>query len=140
MIRTIFAGIGLTANIREQLETASVSEDGLAERISTYLLSSRADNTNIKYKAAFKKYKDFCATKNYQCLPADPIHVTIFFSNLLDQNCSYSIISSVFYAIKWVHKINNFVDPTENGFVKGMLDATKRLRSQPIKRKDVVNS
>ena len=39
-----------------------------------------------------------------------------------------------------MHKINNFVDPTENGFVKGMLDAAKRLRSQPIKRKDVVNS
>ena len=46
----------------------------------------------------------------------------------------------MFYAIKWVHNINNFVDPTENGFVKSMLEAAKRLRSQPVKRKDVVTS
>ena len=35
---------------------------------------------------------------------------------------------------------NSFVDPTENGFVKGLLDSAKRMRSQPIKRKDVVNT
>ena len=32
------------------------------------------------------------------------------------------------------------MDPTENGFVKGLLDSAKRMRSQPIKRKDVVNT
>ena len=78
--------------------------------------------------------------KNYQSVPADPIHVTIFISNLVDQNCSFSVISAVFYAIKWVHNINNFVVPTENGFVESMLEAAKHLRSQPVKRKDVLTS
>lgn len=118
----------------------NVREEGLAERISSYLLCSRADKTKDKYKSAFKKFQKFCAEKSYQPLPADPIHVTIFMSYLLDQICSYSVISSIFYAIKWVHNVNNYTDPTENGFVKGMLDAAKRLRSQPVKRKDVVNS
>lgn len=136
----IIAGIGLTANVREKLESANVRDDGLAERISTYLLCSRADKTNDKYRAAFKKFQDFCAVKNYQCLPADPIHVTIFISNLLDKNCSFSIISSVFYAIKWAHSVNNYEDPTENNFVKSLLDAAKRLRSLPVKRKDVVTT
>ena len=60
---------------------------------------------------------------------------TIFISNLLDQNCSFSVISALFYAIKWVHNINNFVDATENGFVKSMLVAVKRLRSQTVMEK-----
>ena len=42
--------------------------------------------------------------------------------------------------MKWAHHVNNFVDPTENGFVKSMLETAKRLKSQPVKRKDVVNS
>ena len=111
------AGIGLTSNVRTRLEAVNVTEDGLAERISSYLLHSRADKTNDKYRASFKKFQQFCAQKSYQSVPADPIHVTIFISTLLDQNCSFSVISAVFYAIKWVHNINNFVDPTENGFV-----------------------
>ena len=133
------AGIGLTSNVRTRLEAVNVTEDGLAERISSYLLHSRADKTNDKYRASFKKFQQFCAQKNYHSVPADPIHVTIFISTLLDQNCSFSVISAVFYAIKWVHNINNFVDPTENGFVKSMLEAAKRLRSQPVKRKDVTS-
>lgn len=139
-IKIFLAGIGLTANVRDQLQSVNVNEDGLAERISSYLLCSRADRTNDKYKSAFKRFQQFCADKSYQPLPADPIHVTIFMSYLLDQKYSFSVISSIFYAIKWVHNVNNYIDPTENGFVKGMLDAAKRLRSQPVKRKDVINS
>ena len=107
----------------------------MAERISSYLLHSRADKTNHKYRASFKEFQQCCAQKNYQSVPADPIHVTIFISNLLDQNCSFSVISAVFYAIKWFHNINYFVDSTENGFVKSMLVAVKRLRSQTVTEK-----
>ena len=128
------------ASVRDQLQSVNVNEDSLAERISFYLLCSGADKTNDKYKSAFKKFQQFCADKSYQLLPADAMHVTIFMSYLLNQKHSFSVISSMFYAIKWVHNVNNYVDPTENIFIKGMLDAAKRLRSQPVKRKDVVNS
>ena len=136
----IVAGIGLRSNVRDRLAAVGVSEDGLAERISSYLLFSRADKTNEKYKSAFKKFQQFCGQKGYRHLPADPIHVTIYLSNLLDQNCSFSVISSVYYAIKWVHSINDFVDPTDNGFVTNLLEAAKRLKSKPVKRKDVISS
>ena len=133
-------GIGLTSNLEQRLAEANVTQEGLAEHISNYLLSSKADKTTEKYNSCFKKFKTFCAERGYQCLPANPIHVTVFLSSLLDQNASYSVISAVFYAIKWAHSINNYVDPTENGFVKGLLDTAKRIRSQPVKRKDVVNT
>ena len=130
----------MTRNIKQRLSEVNVTQDGLAERISSYLISSRADKTTEKYKASFNKFKSFCADRGYQSLPANPIHVTIYFSHLLDQNVSYGIISAAFYAIKWVHNINSYVDPTDNGFVKGLLESAKRLRSQPVKRKDVVDS
>ena len=59
------AGICLTANVRDRLEFATVREDGLAERISSYLLCSKADKTNDKYRTAFKKFQQFCVEKSY---------------------------------------------------------------------------
>lgn len=47
------AGIGLTRNIKQRLSDVNVTQDGLAERISSYLISSRADKTTEKYKATF---------------------------------------------------------------------------------------
>ena len=119
MYSCVVTGIGLISNLEQQLLEANVAQEGLAEHISSYLLSSKADKTTENYNSCFKKFKTVCAD---QCLPANPIHVTVFLSSLLDQNVSYSVISAVFYAIKWVHNINNYVDPTENGFVKGLLE------------------
>lgn len=134
------SGVGLTRNIQQRLFDADVTQSGLAERISSYLISSKADSTTKKYKSSFDRFKNFCSSYGYNYLPADPIHVTIYFSHLLDLSVSYGVIASAFYSIKWVHNINSFTDPTENGFVKGLLDAAKRLRSQPVKRKDVISS
>ena len=54
---------------------------------------------------------------------------------------SASVISvAAFYAIKWMHNINNSQDPLENAFVKNLLDAGKRLWSVPVKKKDIVNT
>ena len=70
-----------------------MTEEGLAEHISTYLLCSKADKTAEKYNSCYKKFKTFCAEHGYGYLPANPILVTIFFSHLLDQNVSYKFIS-----------------------------------------------
>ena len=112
-----------------------MTEEGLAERISTYLLCSKADKTTEKYNSCFKKFKHFVQITVMVILPANNI-----FSLICWIKTFHIFISSVFYALKWVHNINSFVDPTENGFVKGLLDSAKRMRSQPIKRKDVVNT
>ena len=87
--RRLSYSLGLTRNIKQRLSEVNVTQDGLAERISSYLISSRADKTTEKYKASFNKFKSFCADRGYQSLPANPIHVTIYFSHLLDQNVSY---------------------------------------------------
>ena len=64
----------------------------------------------------------------------------MYITELLDKQVSASVISAALYAIKWMHNINDFQDPTESAFVKNLLDASKRLRSVPVKKKDIVNT
>ena len=52
---------------------------------------------------------------------------------------SFSVIRRTFYSIKWIHNVNGLQDPTDYMFVKKILDAGKRLRSIPVKKKGVIN-
>ena len=47
-------GIGLTSNLEQRLAEANVTQEGLAEHISNYLLPSKADKTTEKYNSCFK--------------------------------------------------------------------------------------
>lgn len=105
-----------------------------------YVLSSKALNTNKKYFDHFKRFKAFCATRGFLYKPANPIHVAIYITHLLDTNASFHVISAAYYSIKWVHTINDMPDPTLNGLVKNLLEAGKRLKSIPIKKKDTVDT
>ena len=105
-----------------------------------YLLDSRSDNTTKKYYYSFKKWQDFCIAKNFKVLPAQHIHVAIYITHLLDSNCSVHTISAAAYSIKWAHDINGLEDPTNNAFVKNLLESAKRLRGRKIVKKDVLTS
>ncbi|MCG7875781.1 MAG: tyrosine-type recombinase/integrase [Candidatus Thiodiazotropha endolucinida] len=137
------SGVGLRETIRGRLTDSGATaadNDGLAERMASYVISSKADNTNKKYFANFNRFKAFCVSKGFPYKPADPIHVAIYLTHLLDSHASFHVISAAFYSIKWVHEINCFSDPTSNGWVKSLLEAGKRLNSNPIKKKDTVDS
>lgn len=108
--------------------------------MANYIVSSRADNTSKKYINCFKRFEEFCTIKGFISKPANAIHVAIYLTELLDRNVSCSVISAAFYSIKWIHNINNFPDPTENSFVKNLLEAAKRLRSAPVKKKDIIDT
>ena len=64
----------------------------------------------------------------------------MYITELLDKKVSSNVITAAYYSIKWMHKMNDFQDPTENIFVKNLLDAGKRLWSVPVKKKDVVST
>jgi integrase len=65
--------------------------------------------------------------------------VALFITHLLDSNCSDNIVNSSVCAIKWFHDINGFPDPTNNCFVKNMIEAAKRIAHTPVKKKDPVS-
>lgn len=103
-----------------------------------YLLQSRADNTVKKYHSSFALFEKYCVQNNVFSKPAPPITVAMYFTRLLDEGKSDNVVSSAFYAIKWVHNINGFTDPTENSIVKQLLESAKRISSKPVQKKDVL--
>ncbi|XP_021338875.1 uncharacterized protein LOC110440251 [Mizuhopecten yessoensis] len=105
-----------------------------------YILNSRSDNTVVKYYRAFKKWEDFIKQDGGCSLPAQPIQVALYLTHILDVGGSYSVVSSAVYGIKWAHSINAFDDPTENGFVRNMLEAAKRQVRAPRIKKDCVSA
>ena len=138
----LLIGIGLKATLDRRMASAGVNDGGhvMADKMAGYLYHSRADSTNKKYHYSYKQFENYCKSKGFCARPANSIHVAMYMTEMLDKRVSFSVISAAFYAIKWAHSVNDLQDPTENTFVKNLLEAGKRLRSVPVKKKDVVNT
>ena len=91
----LYAGIGLTLSVKNILESVNITDDGLVERISSYLLRSRADKTNDQYRAYYNKFQQFCAVIN-----SEPYRCIYFRFKFIEQNCSCSVLFAVFYVVK----------------------------------------
>lgn len=129
----------MNRNVAAHLNAAGIQDDVLAKKMSSYLLCAKSDNTVKKYYSSYKRWQIFCQRSQFVSTPAQPIHVAIYLTELLDSKVSHSVITSAMYAIKWVHKLNNFYDPTDNAFVKGLFETSKRLRSKPTVKKDTIS-
>jgi integrase len=61
-------------------------------------------------------------------------------TELIDKKCSYAMVSSTVYGIKRVHSLRNLPDPTDNLFIKNLLESSKRLYSKPVNKKEPVST
>ena len=100
----------------------------LASKMSSYLVQSRSDNTVTSYFGGFKMWKSFIRNLGFDPLPAQPIHVALYITNLLDTGSSSHVINHAIYSIKWVHDLNNLSDPTDNAYVKSLQETYKAYR------------
>ncbi|MCG8049358.1 MAG: tyrosine-type recombinase/integrase [Candidatus Thiodiazotropha endolucinida] len=73
-------------------------------------------------------------------LPASPIHVALYITDLLDNGRSNSVVSSALYGIKWAHKMCDLQDPTNNAFVTNLIEAAKRISVKRVNKKQPVTS
>lgn len=124
----------------DSLLKAGIDDSDLGASMCKYMISSKSDNTVKKYYYSFKKWRDFCNSRQYRYLPAEHIHVAIYVTQLLDLNSSVHTISAAIYAIKWAHDINGFADPTNNAFVKNLHESAKRIRGRKTIKKDILSS
>ena len=59
--------------------------------MADYLVTSRSDNTNVKYFSYFKKWENFIKIQEGCALPASPIHVALYLTDLMDKHYSYML-------------------------------------------------
>ncbi|XP_063415844.1 uncharacterized protein LOC134697494 [Mytilus trossulus] len=107
--------------------------------MSSFLLNSRSNNTNKTYFSSFNRWSAFIKEHGFNNLPAAPMHVALYITNLIDKNCSPTVINSAIYSLKWVHELNGFADPTDNSFVKSLQESAKRLNGKPVNKKEPVS-
>ena len=105
-----------------------------------HLLASRSNNTVTKYHAAFKRWSTFCHQNSFPDMPAQPMHVAVYLTNLLEGGSSHSVVSAAIYGIKWAHDINGLTDPTDNAFVRNLHESAKRSIGHKVIKKDVVTA
>ena len=141
MLCLFSSGLRLTDSIQQEVEAAGISNplfQSLSGRMADYLVTSRSDNTYVKYFSYFKKWESFIKIQGGCAIPASPIHVALYLTDLMDKHYSYSVISASLYSIKWAHSMKNLQDPTNNAFVTNLLESAKRNRSKPIVKKQPV--
>ncbi|KAK3106420.1 hypothetical protein FSP39_019597 [Pinctada imbricata] len=114
--------------------------DNLTHSMGLHLKASRSDNTCKNYSSGFKRWERFISSQGHCALPGNPVHVALYITHLLNTGASSNVVNSAVYSIKWVHNINGFSDPTDNGFVKNLQESAKRHAKPATHRKDPVTS
>lgn len=112
----------------------------LAKKLCEFLLKSKSVNTCKKYMSSFNKWCKFIKNKNKPCIPANPVHLSLFVTHLMNIGSSYHVISSAIYSIKWAHSILGYSDPTIHPFIKSLLDSSKRHNKPSITKKEPVST
>lgn len=136
-----YSGLNLKQTIRDELSSAGVSNpvlETLASDMADKLVGSKSDNTVNKYFSYFKKWETFISSKEGCALPASPICVALYLTDLMNKGSSHHVVSATVYGIKWAHSLNNLPDPTDNVFVRNLVDSAKRTLSQPVNKKQPV--
>lgn len=127
---------------RNQVALGDGPIQGLADRLKTTVLSSKACSTSIQYHRAYSKWKEFAVCKLHESsFPADPFHVALYLQHLIEQSQSPSVVDSAFYGIKWAHDVAGVPSPTDNPVVQAVRSASKRvLGSATVNRKEPISS
>nr|XP_022336293.1 uncharacterized protein LOC111132768 [Crassostrea virginica] len=137
------SGLGVQLHVNKAVIDSGISLNSklgdLSDHMCRYLLSSKSDSTNKAYRLGFQRWKTFINGHEQTEIPAQPVHVALYITHLLDSGASYSTVNNAIYSIKWMHEISGYSDPTENSFVKSLQESSKRLTGRPVRRKDPID-
>jgi hypothetical protein len=65
----------------------------LIEHMSSYIINSRIDNTAKSYYYSFNRWSTFAKKHSFDVLPAQPVHMALFITHLLDSGAGQAIVS-----------------------------------------------
>ena len=66
--------------------------------------------------------------------PADPLHVAVYFNDIVTAQGKFGTVESAFLGTRWGHFACGLPSPTENKFVKLALEGAKRMLAGNTKR------
>ncbi|XP_062611724.1 uncharacterized protein LOC134273549 [Saccostrea cucullata] len=142
LIPSVFTGIGLRDSIKRNAEKHGVEPGSymadLCPYLSSWILSSKSNNTNKSYFNAFKRWENFIKVQGHSALPASPMHVALYLTHLLQNGSSQHPVNVAVYAIKWAHECAGLPDPTKNSYVSSLQEAARRKASRAVQKKEPI--
>lgn len=105
---------------------------------SVLILSSKSDNTNWTYFNSFKRWRNLIKSQGHSALPANPIHVALYLTHVLENGATHHPVNSAAYAIKWTHDSVGLPDPTKTSHVSFIQGAARIKTSKSVNRKDLI--
>ena len=140
----ISTGIKIDQHVEKAITDSGIKTDSdlykLCPKMCKILLCSRSDNTTKSYFYAFKRFEKFITQHGFSPLPAQPVHVDLYFTHLLEQGSTFHPINNALYAIKWAHDINGLYDPTQNNFASSIQEAARRIAHKKVVQKEPVTA
>ncbi|XP_069109074.1 uncharacterized protein, partial [Argopecten irradians] len=127
----------LQKNKKEILELPQ-SLKCLAEGLPELLLNAKADKTVQKYYYGFQKWTKWASANNVAVFPVKPLHLCLFCKFLTSNGTSQSVLTEIFYSVRWVHLSVGESSPTDHCLVKNVFEGAKRKVARPIIKKDVI--
>lgn len=111
----------------------------LATTLPAVLLESKAKNTQKKYGRGFAAWREWASSfPEVQAIPANSLHIALFFVSLIQNGSSCAIINEIHYGVKWFHELGGFSDPCKCPLVLNVIEAGKRILSTRVKKKEPV--
>ena len=98
----MFPVLGFEDRIMCKVQDAGILHNSfpyLASRMADFLLRSRSDSMVSKYFYSTKRWEKFIVSKGGYALPASPIHVALYLTDLLDGGISDSAVTSLYMAL-----------------------------------------
>jgi len=128
--------IGRWTDVNNQSDTRLKE---LSCKLSTVVMSSKADNTVKKYNTGFKCWTKWCKSlDDVNTLPATDLHVSLYLVSLMQNLCSVSKIEEAVYSIGWAHDLAGFNNPCHSFLVKSVVESARRQLGHPCKKKDPI--
>ena len=70
--------------------------------------------------------------------PANPVHVAVFLTSILESKGPHHSARTVMYAIDWAHKVAELEPPSNHPLAKSIVDAGHRVYGKPVVKKEPI--
>ena len=110
----------------------------LASRLPHTILHSRADSTVKKYVGAFKRWKKWASTYNFDAIPAVPHQFVLYLQHLSEVSKSKAAVEEACNATSWMHSCAGLISPMSDSFVRTTLEGLQRSLAKPVVKKEPV--
>ena len=99
----------------------------IVSKAKTFMESSKAKNTKRAYGNDWKDFSQWCRSRGFVSLPANPVSVILYVTELTDR-CKVSTIQRRLSAISQAHKMAGHKSPTLNPQVRETMNGIKRTK------------